>query len=106
MAWLFLFLAIVLEVAGTTCMKLSNGFTNIVPTVLLFIFYGLSFYLLSIVLKTMDLSITYAIWSAVGMALVATVGILYFKEPATALKMVSLGLVILGVVGLSYSTAH
>ena len=103
MVWLYLIAAIVLEVSGTTCMKLSQGFTRLTPSVLLFLFYGLSFTALTIVLKKMDVSIAYAVWSGLGTALIAVIGILYFREPLTAVKVISLGLVIVGVVGLNLS---
>jgi small multidrug resistance pump len=103
MTWLYLVLAILLEVSGTTCMKLSEGFTRVVPSILLFVFYTLSFSMLTLALKRIDVSVAYAVWSGVGTALIATIGVLWFKEPATALKLVSLGLIILGVIGLNMS---
>lgn len=101
MTWLYLALAIVLEVSGTTCMKLSEGFTKTVPSILLFVFYTLSFSMLTLALKKIDVSVAYAVWSGVGTALIATIGVLWFKEPATAIKLISLGLIIIGVVGLN-----
>jgi small multidrug resistance pump len=103
MTWLYLVLAILLEVSGTTCMKLSEGFTKMVPSILLFVFYTLSFGMLTLALKKFDVSIAYAVWSGVGTALIAAIGVFWFKEPATALKLVSLGLIIIGVVGLNLS---
>lgn len=103
MGWFLLALAIVLEVAGTTCMKLSGGFKELVPSVLVFVFYGFSFTAFIYALKTMDLSLTYAIWAGVGLALIAAIGILYFKEPVTVPKMVFVGLILIGVIGLSLS---
>ena len=103
MTWVYLGLAILLEVFGTTCMKLSEGFTKTVPSILLFVFYTLSFGMLTLALKKLDVSIAYAVWSGVGTALIASIGVLWFKEPATAMKLVSLGLIILGVVGLNLS---
>ncbi len=96
-------LAIVAEVAGTTSIKLSEGFTRLLPSVAIFVFYGLSLVMLNLALKQIDLSFAYAVWSGVGMALIATVGILWFSEPMGALKVVSLGLIALGVVGLHLS---
>jgi len=96
-----LVLAILLEVSGTTCMKLSEGFTRMVPSILLVVFYTLSFGMLTLALKRIDVSVAYAIWSGVGTALIASIGVLWFKEPATALKLISLGLIIIGVVGLN-----
>ena len=101
MTWLYLAMAIVLEVSGTTCMKLSEGFTKTAPSILLFVFYTSSFCFLTLALKRIDVSIAYAVWSGVGTALIATIGVLWFKEPATALKLISLGLIIIGVVGLN-----
>lgn len=101
MTWIFLALAILLEVAGTTCMKLSDGFTKMVPSILLFVFYTLSFGMLTLALKRIDVSVAYAVWSGVGTALIATIGVLWFKEPMTALKLISLALIIIGVVGLN-----
>ena len=101
MTWLYLVLAILLEVSGTTCMKLSEGFTRMVPSILLVVFYTLSFGMLTLALKKIDVSIAYAIWSGVGTALIASIGVLWFKEPATAMKLISLALIIIGVVGLN-----
>ena len=103
MSWLYLILAIVLEVSGTTCMKLSYGFTKLLPSILMFILYGFSLGALTLALKKIDVGMAYAVWSGLGTALIATVGILWFKEPATALKIVSLGVIIIGVIGLHLS---
>jgi small multidrug resistance pump len=105
--WLLLVAAIVFEVAGTTSMKLSAGFTKALPSVLLFVFYALAFGALTLTLKIMEVSFVYAIWSGLGTALVTLIGILYFKESANIFKIASIGLIILGVVGLHFSsTAH
>ena len=101
MHWLYLTLAIVFEVAGTTCMKLSAGFTKLAPSLLMWLFYGACFYFLTLTLKKVDVSVAYAIWSAVGTALIASVGILYFREPLTILKVVGLIAIIGGVVALN-----
>ena len=101
MTWIYLALAILLEVAGTTCMKLSDGFTKVMPSILLFVFYTLSFGMLTLALKRIDVSVAYAVWSGVGTALIATIGVLWFKEPTTALKLISLALIIIGVAGLN-----
>jgi len=99
-AWYFLGGAILFEVAGTTCMKLSKGFTELTPSILMFVLYGCAFALNTIAIKTIELSVAYAIWSGVGTALTAAIGILYFKEPATTVKLVSVGLIVIGVMGL------
>jgi small multidrug resistance pump len=103
MQWLYLILAIVLEVSGTTSMKLSQGFTRTLPSVLMFLFYGLSLSALTLALKAIDVSVAYAVWSGLGTALIATVGVLWMKEPLNTLKVVSLMLIIIGVIGLHLS---
>ena len=103
MGSVYLVIAIVLEVCGTTCMKLSQGFTRVVPSVLLFVFYGLSFSAMTFSLKTIDVSFAYAVWAGVGTALIVLVGILGFREPVTVAKVISLGFIIIGVVGLHLS---
>lgn len=106
MAWLYLILAILTEVAGTTSMKLSEGFTRPVPSVFVAVFYGVSIVLLTLALKTMDVSVAYAVWSGLGVAVIAAIGILWLGEPATAIKLVSLVLIVAGVVGLNLGGAH
>ena len=101
--WLLLVSAIALEVAGTTSMKLSQGFTRLVPSVLLFVCYVASFVALTLALKQIEVSVAYAVWAGVGTALVAAIGIVYFREELTALKLVSLLFIIVGVVGLNLS---
>ncbi len=100
-SWLYLAGAIILEIAGTTSMKLSEGFTRLVPSILIFVFYAMSFFALTMTLKKIDLSVAYAIWAGVGTALIAMIGVVHFKEPLTLIKMVSIGLIIIGVVGLN-----
>ena len=99
-AWAVLGGAILLEVAGTTCMRLSEGFTRLTPSVLIFVFYALSFALNTLVIRVLGLSVVYGVWSGVGTVLTALIGVYYFKEPATAIKLVSIGLIIIGVMGL------
>ena len=106
MHWLFLIGAIIMEVGGTTCLKLSEGFTRLWPSILIFVFYALSFTLVTFAVRKLELSITYAIWSGVGTFLIAIIGLYWFKEPMTLLKAVSMLLVIAGVVGLNLSKPH
>ncbi|MEZ5661802.1 MAG: multidrug efflux SMR transporter [Burkholderiaceae bacterium] len=103
MHWFYLAAAIGFEVVGTTCMKLSAGFTKIVPVVVMFSCFAVAFFFNSLALRVLDLSITYAIWSGVGTAATAVIGIMFFKEALTALKLVSILLIILGVIGLRFS---
>ncbi len=101
MGWFYLFWAIIFEVSGTTCMKLSQGFTKILPSILMFVFYALSFVSLTFVLKKINVSVAYAVWSGLGTALIAVIGAVWFKEPMNAIKISSIGLIILGVIGLN-----
>jgi small multidrug resistance pump len=103
MAWFYLLLAIVLEIAGTTMLKLSDGFSKLAPSVAMAVLYALSFGALSLTLKRIDVGVAYAVWSALGTALIATIGVLWFHEPVTALKAFSLVAIIGGVVGLYLS---
>lgn len=100
LAGLYLLLAILFEVAGTTSMKLSVGFTKTGPSILIFIFYSISFVFLTLTLRRLDLSLAYAVWSGLGTCLIALIGVFYFHEPMTMLKIISLMLVIAGVIGL------
>lgn len=105
MSWLFLVLAILFEVAGTTCMKLAEGFTKLTPSIGVGVFYALSLGMLTLALKRIDLSVAYAIWAGLGMATVAIIGFVFFREPVTAVKLGSILLIVLGVVGLNLTGA-
>jgi small multidrug resistance pump len=98
--WIPLLLGILFEVAGTVCMKLSDGFNNLVPSVLAFVFYGICLVFIVMVFKKMDVGIVYAIWASLGILFVALIGILWFKEPFTWIKGVSMCLIIAGICGL------
>jgi small multidrug resistance pump len=102
-SYYLLLLAIVFEVCGTTCMKLSLGFSRLLPSVLIFVFYGISFFFFTLALKGIDVSIAYAIWAGLGTALITVVGIFWFREPVNFLKMISLFIVVVGVIGLNLS---
>lgn len=102
--WLYLFLAIVLEVCGTTSLKLSDGLTRWVFVLATAVFYVSSFTALGLTLKRLDVSVAYAVWAGLGTALIAVIGFTYFREPVSALKAVSILLIIAGVVGLNMSS--
>ncbi len=106
MHWVYLFLAIITEVCGTTSMKLSEGFTRPLPSLFIFIFYALSFTLVTLALKVLPIGLTYAIWSAIGTALITLIGVVWFGEGMDTLKAVSLLLIIIGVAGLQFSHEH
>lgn len=103
MHWFFLVMAILSEVAGTVCMKLSAGFSKTLPSVLMWVFYGICFAFLAFTLKKIDVGVAYAIWSGVGTALIAAVGVIYFREPLTLPRIIGLVTIILGVIILKLS---
>ena len=105
-AWILLAFAIVAEVAGTTAMKLSRGFEVWQSTVALTVCYAVSFYLLALALKRIEIGVAYAIWAGAGTALVALIGIAVFNEAMTTVKVVSLAAIVAGVVGLNLSGGH
>ena len=103
MAWVYLILAILFEVCGTTAMKISDGFQHLLPSITIFVCYGISIACLTLAVRSIEISVAYAIWSAVGMILIATIGIVWFGESATAWKLISIAVIILGVIGLRLS---
>jgi small multidrug resistance pump len=103
---LMLAAAIATEVIATVALKASDGFSKPVPSAIVVTGYLLSFWLLALVLKQLSVGTTYAIWSAVGTAAVALIGIAIYGEAASALKLASLGLIVLGVIGLNAAGAH
>jgi len=103
MSVLYLSAAIVLEICGTTSLKLSNEFSRVGPSAAVVVFYMASFVLLSLALREIELSTAYAVWSGVGTAVVAAIGILWFGEGAGAWKLICLALIVLGVAGLHLS---
>lgn len=105
MSWVYLFLAIISEVSGTTFVKLSHGFTRMVPSVLIFVFYGISLAAFSVALRKIDISVAYVVWSGLGTVLIVSIGALVFKEPFTTMKLFYIALIMAGVVGLNMSGA-
>ncbi|MDR7247043.1 DMT family transporter [Priestia megaterium] len=101
MHWIYLCLAILFEVAGTTTMKLSDGFTKVVPSVLLIVFYICSLCFLTLTLKSLEVSIAYAIWSGMGIIVITLIGFMYFNESISLLKIIAIALIIIGVVTLN-----
>ena len=100
-SYIYLMLAIMFEIIGTTLMKFADGFSKPLPSVLVFVFYGLSIAGLVMALKHLDLSYTYAVWAGVGTALIAAIGFFWFNESMSVIKLASLGLIVAGVVGLN-----
>lgn len=91
-------LAIVFEVFGTTMLKLSDGFTNLIPSMGVALGFGMAFYSLSLCLRTVSLSLAYAIWSGVGTAITALLGVLIWNDEFSMMTFFGLVLIIGGVV--------
>jgi small multidrug resistance pump len=100
-AGLLLALAIASEVAATVALRSTHGYSRPLPLLVVILGYGAAFFLLGLVLRTIPVSVAYAVWSAVGTAAIAVIGMAILGEPVTALKVASLGLIIAGVVGLN-----
>ncbi|MCL7942115.1 SMR family transporter [Halomonas sp. ATCH28] len=98
MVFLYLALAIVAEVVGTSALKASEGFTRLWPSVTVVVGYGLAFYLLALVLRTMPVGIAYAFWAGLGIVLVTLVGILVYGEKPDLPALLGLAMIVGGVV--------
>ncbi len=100
MTTLYLVLAIVAEAGWAISMKASNGLTRPWATGATIVLYALSLVLLSQATRRMEVGVAYAVWAGSGAAIIAVAGIVWFKEPASALKLVSIGVIAIGIVGL------
>ncbi|MGQ7261276.1 DMT family transporter [Vreelandella sp. V005] len=98
MTFVYLVLAIVAEVIATSALKASIGFTRPVPSIIVVVGYGLAFYLLSLVLRTLPVGVAYAIWAGLGIVLVTLVGIVVFGEKPDLPAVMGIGLIVAGVV--------
>lgn len=103
LAWLLLILAILLEVAGTTSMKLSDGFSRAVPSVLIYVFYAASFTVLPFALQAIELSTAYAVWSGLGTTVTAIIGFVYFHDTVNKTKLLALAVIVCGCVVLNFA---
>ena len=98
MTYLFLAIAIIAEVAATSALKASEEFTRLVPSIIVIVGYGIAFYLLTLVLRVIPIGITYAVWSGVGIVLVAVAGFFLYKQTPDIPAIIGMGLIISGVV--------
>ena len=103
MAWLLVIVAGILETGFAVCLKLSDGFSKVWPTVGFATFALGSFGLLTLSLKTLDVGPAYAVWTGIGAAGAATVGMIFLGDGVSTLKLVSIALVLAGVIGLNLS---
>ena len=99
-------LAITLEVAASALLPRAQGFTHLGWTVVVVLGYGVAIWLLTVVVKSMPVSVAYAIWAGAGTALVAMVGFVFLGEPLGWVKAASIALIVAGVVGLNVTGAH
>jgi len=107
--WLFLSIAIIAEVVATSSLKSSDGFTKILPSVMVVIGYGVAFYFLSLTLKTIPVGIAYAIWSGSGIVLISLIGWLALGQTLDTASVFGMGLIVAGVVVInvfSNATTH
>lgn len=108
MHWLHLSIAIVAEVIATSALKAAAGFTRPLPSLVVVAGYGLAFYFLSLTLRVIPMGVAYAVWSAVGIALVSLIGWLVYDQRLDAPALLGMGLIIAGVavIQLFSRTAH
>jgi small multidrug resistance pump len=105
-AGVLLAIAIAAEVAATVSLRSVEGLSRPLPLAIVIAGYAVSFSLLSVILKQLSVGTTYAIWAGVGTAAVAVIGVVALGEPATAIKLGSIALIVVGVIGLNLSGAH
>jgi len=102
MPYLYLAIAIAAEVIGTSELKAAEGFTRLVPSLVVIVGYGAAFYFLSLALKVIPVGIAYAIWSGVGVALITLIGWVLFKQRLDAPALAGLALIVAGVVVIQF----
>ncbi|WP_372398203.1 multidrug efflux SMR transporter [Azospirillum sp. HJ39] len=100
MSWLYLAVAILFEIVGTSAMKMSDGMTRAGPAAVVVLCYGVAFVLLAQALRTIEVGIAYAIWSAAGTAAIAAIGVVVFGESLSLLKVAGIALIVAGVASL------
>jgi small multidrug resistance pump len=106
LAWIYLSVAIASEVVGTVFLRLTDGFTKPVPSILVIATFAASLWLTALALRQLEISLAYAVWSGIGTAAVAVIGMAAMGESVNALKLASIVLVISGVIGLNLSGAN
>lgn len=104
MHWIFLFIAGLLEISWAVGLKFSHGFTKLTPAIFTVACMIFSFYFLALALKQLPLGTAYAIWTGIGTIGTVVFGIILFKEPVTILRLVCIGFIVIGIVGLKLIT--
>lgn len=102
MGYAYLSIAIIAEVIATSALKASEEFTRLVPSILVIAGYGIAFYFLSLVLRTIPLGIAYAIWCGIGIALISIVGVVLYKQPLDWPAMIGIALIVAGVATINF----
>jgi len=106
MKWLLLFVAGLLEVCWAVGLKYSDGFTKLVPSIFTILGMIASFYFLSLALKNIPLGTAYAIWTGIGTVGTVTLGVILFKEPIDPSRLIFIGFIVIGIIGLKLVSAH
>lgn len=106
MAWIYLFIAGLLETFWVLCLKQSDGFSRLWPSIGFLVGGGLSFFLLAIALRSLPVGTAYAVWTGIGAAGTAILGMLFLGESRDVLKLVSLLLLVSGIAGLRLTAGH
>ena len=104
--WILLLLAIGSEVIGTSCLKLSEGFSKPIPTVVVLVAYATAMLLLSRVVQTIPLGITYALWSGIGIVAIVLVGFLAYKQVPSPGQLVGIATITAGVIIVNLTSKH
>jgi small multidrug resistance pump len=97
MNYVYLFAAIVSEVIATSALKAAEGFSRFWPSVIVIVGYGLAFFCLSLTMRTIPIGIAYAIWSGIGIVLIALVGLLFYRQPLDAPALIGMAFILAGV---------
>ncbi|WP_036281307.1 multidrug efflux SMR transporter [Methylocystis sp. ATCC 49242] len=106
MPWLYLSIAILSEVVGTTALRAAEGFRNPLPTLVVAVGYGTSFYFLSLTLESIPMGVAYAIWSGVGVALISIAGWQLYQQALSSVELFGIALICVGVVILKFGGGH
>jgi quaternary ammonium compound-resistance protein SugE len=106
MAWVYLFIAGLLETLWALFLKQADGFTRLWPSLGFLVAGGLSFYLLTVALRSLPIGAAYAVWTGIGAAGTAIIGMLFLGESRDVLKLVSLVLLVGGIAGLRLTASH
>ena len=104
MAWVYLFIAGIFEIGFAVGLKYSEGFARLWPTLIMAAAGALSFYLLSVSMKSLPVGTAYAVWTGIGTVGTALVGIVFLKEPSDLFRLVSISLIVVGIAGLRISS--